>query len=53
MERAMLKNMFDILFVLSLIAPIGALIAGALALAIPTTRLVWRTPTTRRTPAHV
>ena len=49
----MLKDIFDVLFVLSLIAPIVALIAGALALAIPTTRHIWRTPTTRRTPAHV
>jgi len=51
----MAKNIFDILFVLSLFAPIVALIAGALVLAIPTTRLRWPTSTTRRTqtPAHI
>lgn len=49
----MLKNIFDILFVLSLIAPIVALIAGAFALAIPASWLIGHTPTARRTPAHV
>jgi hypothetical protein len=33
----MLKSLFDILFVLSLIAPIVALIAGAFFLVLPTT----------------
>ena len=49
----MLKNIFDILFVLSLITPIVALVGGAFALAFPTMRLRSRTPTTRRMRAHV
>ena len=36
------KNLFDFFFVLSLMAPVVALVVGAFALAIPTTRLNWR-----------
>jgi hypothetical protein len=37
----MSKNIFDILFVLSLTAPATAVLVGAFALAIPLTRLRW------------
>ena len=32
----MARNIFDVLFVISLIAPVAVLIVGAFALAIPT-----------------
>ena len=41
----MLKNILDILFVVSLVAPIVALIAGAFALVLPTTALRRPRPT--------
>ena len=37
------KNLFDFFFVLSLMAPIVALLVGAFALAIPTRRPRWLT----------
>lgn len=39
----MVENIFDIFFVLSVIAPIVALIVWAFALAVPTTELRRRT----------
>jgi hypothetical protein len=39
----MARNIFDVLFVISLIAPVAVLIVGAFALAIPTARLKRRT----------
>ena len=47
----MLENIFEMLFVLSLVAPIAALVAGVLMLAMPAKSFKQRVSTTK-VPAH-
>ncbi len=52
LERTMLENIAEILFVLSFVAPIVALVAGVSALAVPTKLLRRPISTTRKAPTH-